>query len=199
MIVISDYIGWHQPNGKLTILYEDEVPLGKERRVIVQCDCGSPTRSVRLSEVINERSRSCGTCIRKSLALGNTGLNKRISRLGFTQKNGRLTIIEELEGTLVVCKCYCGNVITCNRDLVVNNKKLHCGCVPKAKGIYNGINVMKFLGKNTEGITMVVGVCTNCGKSGIWTPNMITNHICGVVDLFDNEVEETKSVKMKPM
>lgn len=103
----------------LTVL-ED---LGKGR-IICRCDCGNVKEFIK-GNVTNGHTKSCG-CKRVTAQK-----SKLVSIVG--KKFGRLTVIEELGGNKIKCRCECGNMIETYKTNVIKGITKSCGCLQKEK------------------------------------------------------------------
>jgi len=110
--------------GKFTVIAEAPVRRKYDRYFLVQCDCGSEPREVRLHSMKSGRTVGCG-CSR--------GLNKtKFVKAGETY--GRLTVVRELEvegyERTIVCSCSCGSgEKEYSFYLVRSGSTLSCGCL----------------------------------------------------------------------
>lgn len=106
----KDIIG--QKFNMLTVLRE--LP---GHRIICRCDCGN-IKEFNKYQVAGGHIKSCG-CLK----------NKIKDRTG--EKFGMLTIIKELHGGKVLCRCDCGNEIELIKNAVVGGRINSCGCITR--------------------------------------------------------------------
>lgn len=83
--------------------------------------------------------------IRKYFAHKKTQVRK--SYVG--QKFGKLTILEELGGNKVLCRCDCGNVKILKKSTVINGGTKSCGC------LLTGGKVKSYVGKKFNHLTII--------------------------------------------
>lgn len=101
---------------------------------ICQCQCGE-IKEVRLSYVINGRSKDCG-CGRKEM------LRETRTKNLVGQKFGKLTVVELLEDSnkfgrrVYKCKCDCGNEINVPSNSLIEYHTLSCGCLKSQWNMY---------------------------------------------------------------
>ena len=109
---------------------------------LCQCQCGT-VKEVKLSYVINGRSKNCG-CGRKEM------LRETRTKSIVGQRFGKLVVQEMLErrnkyGRIVYrCKCDCGNVVDVLGNSLVLGHTSSCGCLLSYWNMY----IQQFLEKN---------------------------------------------------
>lgn len=128
---------------KWTIL--DIIPSNKEHShtsAMCRCQCGT-IKEVRLSYIINERSKDCG-CGRKKM------LRETRTKNLVGQRFGKLTVIELLENSdkfnrrMYRCKCDCGREMIASSICLINEHTLSCGCLVSYWNMY----IQQFLKEN---------------------------------------------------
>lgn len=87
-------------------------------KILCRCDCGT-VKEINKNNVIQGTTKSCG-CQRRKAHKDYTG-----------QKFNMLTIIEELGGGKVRCRCDCGTVKEMNKYNVVSGQIFSCGCIKR--------------------------------------------------------------------
>ncbi len=120
--VITDYVG--KKFNHLTVIEEFSSINSKGntiKKLKCRCDCGNIIEAGK-GNVLRGHTKSCG-CTRKTFNLK--------SRVG--QKFGMLTILEELGGDKILCRCDCGNEKIFYKGQVVAGKIKSCGCTRKKK------------------------------------------------------------------
>lgn len=111
--------------GKLTVIERKGSTEGKCKHALwlCHCDCGNDTITTtgRLNSGITQ---SCGCLIKEKAKRKITDLTG--------QKIGRLTVIErdcrKTKYVMWICKCDCGNIISCRSSNLINKKSTSCGC-----------------------------------------------------------------------
>lgn len=109
---------------------------------VCQCQCDT-IKEVRLSYIINGRSKDCG-CGRKNM------LRETRTKNLVGQRFGKLTVIELLEESnkfnrrLYRCKCDCGNEIIVPSGSLTSHHTSSCGCLTSYYNMY----IKQFLDKN---------------------------------------------------
>lgn len=109
---------------------------------LCRCECGT-VKEVRLSYILNERSKDCGCGRKKTMSEKNTK-----NLIG--QRFGKLVVLEMLEernknGRIVYrCKCDCGNVVDVLGNSLTTYHTLSCGCLVSYWNIY----IERFLKNN---------------------------------------------------
>lgn len=106
----NDYTGKKFNN--LTIIKELE-----NNKVLCHCDCGNE-KILNKYDVTSGNIKSCG-CLK----------NQIIDYTG--KKFNHLTIIRELGGGKVLCKCDCGNEVIKNKQAVIKKRLISCGCITR--------------------------------------------------------------------
>ena len=101
--------------GKLTVIEDNGGAV-----VTVRCDCGT-VKTVNKSNVVSGKVKSCG-CSRR----GRKRNDVLIDRTG--EKFGKLTVLKELHGGYVLCKCDCGKVKKINKGHMLAGDITSCGC-----------------------------------------------------------------------
>lgn len=123
----------------------DIVPPNKKHShalAICQCQCGT-IKEVRLSYVINGRSKNCG-CGRNKM------LRETRTKNLVGQKFGKLTVIELLEDSNIFnrrmyrCKCDCGGEIITSSICLIGGHTFSCGCLVSYWNMY----IQQFLKEN---------------------------------------------------
>ena len=108
---------------------------------LCQCKCGT-IKQVRISYLINERSKDCG-CGRKAT------LNSIFTKNLVGQRFGKLVVMEMLDernkyGKIAYkCKCDCGNETIVLGNSLTTNHTLSCGCLVSYWNMY----IQQFLEK----------------------------------------------------
>lgn len=89
---------------------------------------------------------------------------------------GKLTVVSQSEnssksGKLWICECECGNITTATSSVLVNKKKISCGCAEKdwvrqnlSGQVFGNFTVIKDIGSNKHKSRLYECVCV-CGKS----------------------------------
>lgn len=108
----NDYTGKKFNN--LTIIKELE-----NNKVLCHCDCGNE-KILNKYDVTSGNIKSCG-CLK----------NQIIDYTG--KKFNHLTIVKELGGGEVLCRCDCGNEVIKNKQKVIKGIIKSCGCITRNK------------------------------------------------------------------
>lgn len=109
---------------------------------LCRCECGT-VKEVRLSYILNERSKDCG-CGRKN-TLSNIFTKNLVG-----QRFGKLVVLEMLDerssnGKIMYrCKCDCGNEVNVVGNSLVTYHTLSCGCLVSYWNMY----IQQLLEKN---------------------------------------------------
>lgn len=120
-----------------------------------QCDCGNEVR-VLMERLQNGVVLDCG----KECIYHNHSNKSDLSGMMF----GKLTVIKKSKNSSEkyaqqnwICQCDCGNIITCNRQALMNGYKKDCGCVKSGKYLigkkYGKLTIKKVIrekGKETR-------------------------------------------------
>lgn len=122
----------------------DIIPPTEDQRntyVLCQCKCGT-IKEVRLSYLLNNRSKDCGCGRRKSLSATRTK-----NLVG--QRFGKLTVLARLEKdchnhTKYKCVCDCGNFVEVLGNSLTTAHTSSCGCLVS----YWNTFIQQFLEKN---------------------------------------------------
>lgn len=120
MSVKKSFVG--QKFGKLTVIEDN----GKNK-VTVRCDCGI-IKTINKYNLVHGNVKSCG-CIRR----GKQRTDVLVDRTG--QRFGKLTVLKELHGGYVLCKCDCGNIKKINKAHMLLGNITSCGCNATAEPI----------------------------------------------------------------
>ncbi len=100
-------------------------PSGKTKKGTVwlcKCDCGNVV-TVQQGELHSGRTQSCGCLRRKDIS------GQRFGRLVAIKPSGNTK-----QGTVWLCKCDCGNVVTVQQGSLHSGKTKSCGCLRKEGG-----------------------------------------------------------------
>lgn len=109
-------------------------------KVTVRCDCGT-VKTVNKYNVVSGKVKSCG-CIRR----GKKRNDVLIDRTG--ERFGKLTVLKELHGGYVLCKCDCGNVKKINKGHMLAGDITSCGCNMSAEPVKKAVKENQVEGTN---------------------------------------------------
>lgn len=108
----------------LTILDEFTEKNSKRKKfykVHCRCDCGNIIEAEKYN-VLSGHTKSCGCLKKKQKPILNNITGKKINRL---------TVLKELGGNKILCRCDCGTEKILNKYFVINGIVKSCGCLRK--------------------------------------------------------------------
>lgn len=143
-------------------------------KVLCRCDCGT-IKECDKYKVKTGKTKSCG-CQRYNFV--NSGQYKMTNREG--EKFNHLTILQELGGDKVLCRCDCGNEKILQKNRVVSGYTKSCGCLPRENK-----NVLDLTGKVFGKLIVIKKVQSkpvkwlckcSCGNTTIVLTSNLTHH-----------------------